>query len=308
MADKLIPQQVRTTIESDIAQRTKEHQGTIARLKAAEDQAHTFAEKIPLKTPLVLLAHGDSWFDYPLSGNDVTIGTTDVIAQLTSVGDAPPVILNISHYGDATTDEMSLPKQQRMITALRDTKNWMSSGKPDAILFSGGGNDIAGDQFCIFLNYAAPGVFGLNKDRFQEALGMVRASYLDLFDFRNRYAPGVPVFGHSYDFPIPNGAHPLCAGPWLLPSLQYCNWSVQEGTAIVKEALSEFCTMLKSLASDPNNNFILVPTQGLLKPQDWANELHPYPEGFKTIARAFLRTLSGRFPQRVDDLDMRIGA
>jgi len=299
MTDTLIPQQVSEQIESDIAQRTKEHQATIARLKASEDHAHTFAEKVPLKTPLILLAHGDSWFDYPLNGNDVTIGTTDVIAQLTVMGDTPPVTLNISHYGDATTDELSLPKQQRMISALSDQSNWMGSGKPDAILFSGGGNDIAGDQFCIFLDYAAPGVSGLNKQRFQEALGMVVASYRDLFLFRDRYASGVPIIGHSYDFPIPNGAHPLCAGPWLLPSLQYCNWSVQEGTAIVKEALTEFGAMVKNLASDRTNNFILVPTQGLLKLEDWANELHPYPAGFKTIAGAFLKTLAGRFPQRV---------
>src|SRR5208282_2686737 len=126
-------------------------------------------------------------------GNDITIGTTDVIAQLTSMGDAPPVILNISHYGDATTDELSLPKQERMINALQDSNSWLSKGKPDAILFSGGGNDIAGDQFCIFLNYAAPGVFGLNKDRFQQALGMVEASYRDLFAFRDRYARDVPI-------------------------------------------------------------------------------------------------------------------
>jgi hypothetical protein len=36
-----------------------------------------------------------------------------------------------------------------MITALQDNSNWLESGKPDAILFSGGGNDVAGDQFCV---------------------------------------------------------------------------------------------------------------------------------------------------------------
>jgi hypothetical protein len=33
----------------------------------------------------------------------------------------------------------------------------------------------------------------------------------------------------------------------------------------------------------------VVPTRGLLKPQDWANELQPYAEGFKIIARGIVR-------------------
>ena len=67
-----------------------------------------------------------------------------------------------------------------MITALQDNSNWLESGKPDAILFSGGGNDVAGDQFCVFLDYANPAPGGLNETRFEEALGMVKASYQGL--------------------------------------------------------------------------------------------------------------------------------
>jgi hypothetical protein len=129
---------------------------------------------------------------------------------------------------------------------------------------------------------------------------MVKASYQDLFAFRDRYAPGVPIIGHTYDFPIPNGTHPLCAGPWLLPSLQYCNWTVEEGKDIVRQALTEFGEMLNDLGSNEANNFIVVPTQRLLKPEDWANELHPYPAGFKTIAKAFTETLSAHFPQKIE--------
>lgn len=115
MPDELISAQIKTTIADDIAQRKKQHQATIARLRAAEAHARTFREAIPLKTPLVMLALGDLWFDYPLDGNSLTIGTTDIIAQLQTMGGNPPVIYNISHYGDATTDELALPKQERTI-------------------------------------------------------------------------------------------------------------------------------------------------------------------------------------------------
>ena len=97
----------------------------------------------PAPSPLILLAHGDSWFDYPLTGNGLPIAQTDIIAQLDNIGDLAPAILNISHYGDATTQEMSLPKQQRLLASLQDPANWGTTGKPGAILFSGGGDDIA---------------------------------------------------------------------------------------------------------------------------------------------------------------------
>jgi len=190
----------------------------------------------------------------------------------------PPTILNLAHHGDAAVDEMSLPKQERMISVLSDPLNGLD-GKPDAILFSAGGNDIAGDQFSIFLDFNDGRAAGLNVDRFTKALGSVEACYLDLFALRDRMAPGVPIFGHCYDFPIPNGAHPACAGPWLKPSLDFCNWSVAQGTTIVRDALAAFRLMQKRLVADPVNNFHLVETQDTLTRAEWANELHPVPGG-----------------------------
>lgn len=291
-------QQLRDAIDDEIAQRTDAHQRTIARLKSST-QVIAAAGALASVRPLVMLAHGDSWFDYPLSGNDVSLHSTDIIAQLSLLGNTNPVILNVSHLGDATTEEMSLPKQERMIQALQDPDNWLTGGQPDAILFSGGGDDIAGNQFCIFLDYAVPGATGLDAARFQGALDGIEASYRDLFAFRDRYSPGVPIFAHNYDFAIPNGAHPVCAGPWLKPSLDYCGWNVQQGTLIVRQALTTFNTMLAGLAADPANNFVLVDTQGTLAPDDWANELHPYSDGFKQLAGHFMQALRARFPGRI---------
>src|SRR5260370_11006140 len=218
-----------------------------------------------------MLAAGGSWFDYPLWGNIPSpFFPTDIIAQLKVVGNPTPVILNVSHHGDATTDEMSWPKQQRMIDALQNSANWLDKGQPDAILFSGGGNDIAGDQFCISLNYNTGGgaTTGLNKNRFQKVLGGVEASYLDLFAFRDRYARSVSIYGHCYDLAIPNGvpAGPF-AGPWLKPSLDFCGWDLNDGTAIVAEALTEFKKKLSTLTAP--NSFYLVDTQKTLTKADW---------------------------------------
>src|SRR5215469_3316800 len=263
----VLRQRLRDAINEEIAARTAMHQRTIARLKS---RAQVIAAAAPPPAaaatpvqPLVMLAHGDSWFDYPLSGNEVSLsGSTDIIAQLSLLGNTNPVILNVSHHGDATTDEMSLPKQERMIQALEDPHNWLARGKPDALLFSGGGDDIAGNQFCIFLDYNLGSGGGLNAARFQEALDGIEASYRDLFAFRDRYAPGVPIFAHNYDFVIPNGAHPSCAGPWLKPSLDFCGWNLLEGTSIARQALTAFNAMLLGLSGTAGNNFVLVNTQG----------------------------------------------
>jgi hypothetical protein len=295
----LLQQSARQSIDADIAARTLRHQASIAGLRGARAEAAAELAEAVAPSPLILLAHGDSWFDYPLTGNGLPIVQTDVIAQLGDIGELAPLVLNLSHHGDATTDELSLPKQQRLRASLQDPANWGASGKPDAILLSGGGNDIAGDRFCIYLDYATRGSDGLNAPRFADALGSIMASYLDLFAFRDRYAAGVPIIGHAYDFPIPSGAHPLCAGPWLKPSLDFCGWDVEQGTAIARKALAQFRAMLLSLASDPANNFLLADTQGTLVADDWANELHPYPAGFAKIANVFVAALRGKFPGRI---------
>lgn len=285
--------QLRDDIAEDIRRRTEAHQQRVQNLNIG--RRNLAAVRAPAQTqPLVMLAHGDSWFDYPLDGNVISLGTTDIIAQLTTMGTINPIILNVSHFGDATTDELSLPKQKRLIAALTDDRNWPNEKRlPDAILFSGGGNDVAGDRFCIFLDFAKPGSSGLDDVRFRGVLDAVQASLLDLFAFRDRHAPGVPIFAHDYDFPIPNGAHPPCAGPWLKPSLIFMGWNnLEEGTAIVREALLQFSTMLRNLAADRANNFTLVPTQSTLKREDWANELHPYPAGFRKLAAEFIRVLA----------------
>jgi hypothetical protein len=286
----LLPAETRQQIDQDINQRVRVHKANIARLATSRLSARTMRAAV-VNRPLVMLAQGDSWFDYPLTGNGLPLVDTDVIAQLRRIGAMPPTILNLAHHGDAATDEMSLPKQERMIAALRDPTNWLD-GKPDAILFSAGGNDIAGEQFCIFLDFNDGHAAGLNTDRFTKALGSVEACYLELFALRDRIVPGVPIFGHCYDFPIPNGAHPACAGPWLKPSLDFCNWSVAQGTTIVHAALASFRDMVKRLAGEPRNNFHLVDTQGILSASEWANELHPGPDGFKKVAQKFSDALA----------------
>lgn len=86
--------------------------------------------------PLNLLAQGDSWFDYPPQA----LSHSDVIAYLKAASRSPSVL------------SLACQKLHRLIEQL-DT----APGDPHyhSVLFSGGGNDLAGDRFRIWLANSA---------------------------------------------------------------------------------------------------------------------------------------------------------
>ena len=283
------------------------HKQRTTRVRSALDRRKALKAKraaTPLPAvPLDILAIGDSWFEYPLSGNSVSFENTAIVAQaqLGSMGTPPPQILNQALHGQATTAILSYENQQNMISVLQDPGQWLNeqTGLPDAILISGGGDDLVGDQLAIYLDYEGS---GLDATRFQGVLNSVQASYLDLFAFRDRFAQGVPIIGHCYDYAIPNGVHPVCvSSSWLQPSLNFAGYDYTVGLRIVSGMIDLFYQMLSSLAADTTYNFSVIDTRGTLQrdasqPDGWANEIHPYFGGFTALANKFLMALRAKFP------------
>jgi hypothetical protein len=246
--------------------------------------------------PLTLLADGDSWFDYPLDGAIPGIHT-DVIAALPNQCKFAVHILNLAHYGFTSTQEMGYAKQKKIHEVLSNTDN----GKFDGILFSGGGNDIVGDALCIWLNDAKD-VGGdydraLDTVRLDGVIESVRSNYLDLIALRDEVLPGAPIFTHSYDLPVVSGVGVACLlGPWLKPSLDFCGWTDPvKGAGVIHEIMQKFDGMLLELSLEPTNNLVHVQTQGTLMSGEWANELHPTPDGFKKIAAKFATAIGTYF-------------
>jgi hypothetical protein len=285
----------RAQIEANI----ETHKLQTKRIKSALGQRKALRATHPAtplpSVPLDFLAIGDSWFEYPLNGNDLSLGNTAIVAQtqLGSMGNPPPQILNQALHGQATTAMLSYENQEKMISLLQDPDQWLNEQThlPDAILVSGGGDDLVGDQLAIYLDY---GGGGLNAQRFQGVLASVQASYMDLFAFRDRFAKDVPVIGHCYDYAIPNGVHPICvATSWLQPSLSFAGYDHAAGLGIVTQMIDAFYKMLTNLAANRNNNFIIIDTRNTLtrdasQPNGWANEIHPYFSGFTALANRFL--------------------
>jgi hypothetical protein len=141
--------------------------------------------------------------------------------------------------------------------------------------------------------------------RLQGVLDLVSASYSDLFALRDLFAPGAPIFGHCYDYALPNGV-PAAAvfGPWLQPSFNFAYYNNSDAQSVVADMIDRFYGMLNGLASDAKNNFHLVDTRKTIAPDNappggWANELHPYPTGFGRLADKFLAILKTHFPGRI---------
>ena len=300
-----LKQQLREASEAEIASRIREHRVSVDRIKAGIKRRglQGLAPRMP---QLDFLAIGDSWFEYPLNDDGlwVPFWNAAVVAatQLQSMGNPPPLINSIAMHGQPMTAIMGLENQKQMRKLLEKKGGWLNevTGLPDAILVSGGGDDIAGDQFVIYLESLGGGL----SPRFQDVLDSVEASYNDLFAFRNEFAPGVRIFGHCYDYALPNGHGTIYGGPWLRPSLDFTGYNYAEDLGIVQTAIDRFYTMLQGLAGDPANLFTLVDTRRTLtrntsQPLGWANELHPYFAGFSAVAEKFVVALRNEFPGRI---------
>ncbi|GAC1605672.1 MAG: hypothetical protein NVS3B3_04010 [Aquirhabdus sp.] len=275
----------------------------ITKFKAHVRRRSTMLDALAEKTefsPLTLVAQGDSWFDYPLP----ILTHSDVIAHLNAMP-LSPNILSLAHHGEAAEGMLGVEKYERLRSVLLDGEN---DQQFDAILFSGGGNDLAGDQFRLWLRDAAKVAnnpdMGLNPEMVTAIMEIVVGSYQSLIELRDltqtAYGNGreIPIFAHSYDYAIPTGKGVCSAGPWLLPGLQERGWNEANGQVIVKHLLAGFAAALDTLETS-TPNFIHVRTQGTLSEDQWANELHPTPEGFAAISVKFVEALRIPFPGRI---------
>ena len=246
----------------------------------------------------LLIAEGDSWFDYPLH---------DVLAILED--DYGYDVESLAHKGDCVED-MAYSGGQFEEFARRLEKLLRQGRVPDAILISGGGNDIAGDEFAILLNHAASGLPPLNQDVVRGVIHVrLRDAYAFLIggltELSRRYLNRpIPILVHGYDYPIPDGRGFLggwgpLPGPWLEPGLHrkgHVDRTVN--TALLRDLIDAFNTMLQQLSSVPPFSHVhfvdlrKTLASGASYKKDWANELHPTGRGFAAVTAKIARAIA----------------
>jgi hypothetical protein len=245
--------------------------------------------------PLQVFAEGDSWFDYP-----VPFFGGGIIPRLEARLGVP--ILNLAKAGDEVRYMLGVTERKLLIDQF--TRGCPAGGPWDALLFSGGGNDIVDNPMALWIrdfNAALPPAALIHQARLDAALALVRAGYEDLIGLRDSLSPQTHLFFHGYDFAIPDGRGICNLGPWLKPTFDLRGFPTQASAfAVTKILLEQFGAMLRSLeTSHAKVTFINV--QGTLTPQpsSWHNELHPGKAGFNSLASLFHQALKTAFPSRV---------
>jgi len=257
-----------------------------------------------------LIAIGDSWFDYPI--HDVLTKLDDNFGYN---------VESSAHKGDPIEAMISDVGQLDQFARLLDKVIGLGAA-PKAILISGGGDDIAGDEFGMLINEYNTPIAGWNE---QVVAGVIdtriAGAYRMMFSTVNQICQQAlqktfPILIHGYDYPVPDGRGFLggwgpLPGPWLKPGFDEKRFSELGVTTKMAAALIDrFNTMLQSLLQEPGfGNVRYVDLRGTLSTAAdykdfWANELHPtggdplFPgkDGFGAIAAKF-QTVLAQLPQ-----------
>jgi hypothetical protein len=258
----------------------------------------------------LLIAEGDSWFDYPFF---------DVLGCLEARGYE---VESVAHKGDTLEDMAHEAAQVDKLTRVFE-KVAARARKPVAILLSGGGNDIAGDEFGTLLNHSGSGLPALNAtvaggiidERLRTAMASLIGVVTRLSEVH--FGERVRVAVHGYDYAIPDGRGYLgggwiLPGPWLEPGFRRKGY-VPEGkrersaalgsnSGVVHQLIDLYNAMLAGLVGDLAAGGLghvrYVDLRGTLSGAlpsayraDWNDELHPTRAGFDRVAERIVAAI-----------------
>jgi len=213
---------------------------------------------------LRLVSEGDSWFQYPVLLTDVIDHLSDHYA-----------VLSLDAAGAELSDMVANDELTATVVA----------EEPDAVLVSGGGNDLLGEgRLATALHPYAPGrrPEDYPNDTFAATLDSVLGRFRTWFNRLATQAPGIAVLCHGYDWAIPN------AQRWLGAPLQ--TLGIVEPTlqqAIVRVMIDRFNVRLEALARELGPAVRYVDCRGRVPSGEWHDELHPTDDGYASVAEKF---------------------
>ena len=259
------------------------------------------------------LAQGDSWFSI---GHVPFWSTTNLLQQMVlsrstlAVSCASPGVW-LSHMTDTSTAQVFL-------NLLNGNIAW----KWDALLMSGGGNDLiaaasvdktADPSLRLFLGASEWGAQAGATRYFSEAgwttFSVHMSDVLDLLLTQRdkNINNGIPVLLHTYDYVTPRNAPAGPGlGPWLykamndLYAIPAADWNALADLLI--DRLAEL--WLDLAAKNASRNVRIVDSRGSIRRADpgttsvsgdWENEIHPSPHGYTLLAQRW-RTVIDALP------------
>lgn len=238
----------------------------------APDDPHLIDALLDARFRRRYLAEGDSWFSLGgWTGN-----------LLMALDDADTLIVNCAYPGD-TLEDMGRHGIARALAASDGIAPW------DAVLLSGGGNDLlrrCGEY--IVGDPATP----IEWDAMGRVLAEIEHHLVRLLVLCGAGQPGVPVYCHTYDHPpVSRRWWWWQLGPWVGPALRRAG--------VERSRWDELAAMLvDTLADDILHKLArrwrdlrVVETRWMLDAPDWQNEIHPKTRGYHELARPWRQAL-----------------
>lgn len=258
----------------------------------------------------VMLAEGDSWFSYG------SLKFRNVLLDLALP--KKTLVLNIAQPGDTLRRMHETCRNAELYFFLKNRggRRW------DAILLSGGGNDVIDAAWNA--DIGAPEIFVKPSDPASITLANLRTilrqpAYDALFEYiganvqqivrEGRDQTGgnsvdVPLFMHTYALLQPRNAPVkyLNQGPWLFQACQWLGIDQALWIEVARMVLSDLATRLKSLNLP---NFHVIDTLALTTTMvpsapgstgdsnDWENEIHPNRGGYRKLAATWASEIAG---------------
>ncbi|HZQ62161.1 MAG TPA: GDSL-type esterase/lipase family protein [Casimicrobiaceae bacterium] len=233
-----------------------------------------------------VLAIGDSWFHYPFN---------NLVTPLHAALERPTMFV-LGECG-ARADELGngywLDRFRRLLNVHSNVR---------LVCISAGGNDFAGlgDLDAKILRGDCSGAGdvgacyrpGAPDDVFEDVKAALRALLGTVSDVD----ASMPVLLHNYDYAIPDGRTIAAIPCWLKLPMDNCRVPA-EGTPrqglrrdLVRDLIDRYTLCVDALADEVQRDAELarphlVWSAGTLRDDEWANELHPTPGGFRRLVR-----------------------
>lgn len=236
----------------------------------------------------VILSEGDSWFSYP--------GHANTIDHLDDMFHHDISLLRLEKSGD-TIHNMTTGSE------LAQMRHLLTIYDVDALLFSGGGNDVVGPELVDLFTHVPPGDDWRDHitPKMDFTFQMLEQAYTGIALLRDQYRPNCLIVTHGYAYVQPSGKPtkfwlwpiPLnvTVGPWIRKNLELVGIDTAAAqTEVVKYLIDRFNEMLQKVATN-QPRFVALDNRSTLGPNDWSDELHPTRDGFKRIAKSFYDAL-----------------
>ncbi len=247
----------------------------------------------------VIFAEGDSWFDYPFMEDRYPVlspSNYDLLAHLAREF----VITSTARHGDEIAQMVSDDQMAFNISTVERVRGM--HGRFAAALISAGGNDIVGNGGSKFVQILRAGPQARTCDyiRFEDEGGVSGyTSRLDaMMDGYRKYlgfvaehmGVTVPVIGHTYDYPYPDGkvyrlggVIDVC-GPWFKNRFDEQGTPEADRKPVIRLLMDTFAERLQKLVTE-FPNFHVVDLRGVVQDESlWQNEMHATDEGYRRLS------------------------